>query len=290
MTLPLLVVLGLCFPPVAPTLQEGSAAHEVTEVELTLAEPAELKRLLKEHAAAEKTGDASKVAQSLQKLSGYGNEELVTPGLDGLKYRATKVDKAAAKQEAAELGLRDKKELERILQERETQVQAAAARLLGNFPKNKKVPGALVKAFNDKKTRKARPKVTAAAIHSLGKLGYRKVERDIYSEFKKNNQEDVARACVRYFGMIKTTDKSIVRTLCAELSAPEPGNVDSATNPPASYWAARWKSWNAIRRDVSWSLKEITGQVFKPAEGDHPGDTKKALDYVKKHAKRLGLK
>ena len=290
MTLRLILCLGLFLPTAIPTFQESAGGVDTAESKLARAEPAEAKRLLKEHAAAEKSDDAGLLARSLERLSGYDNEEFVEPALDGLRYRATKVDRAAAEQEAEELGLRDRKEIAQILLDREALVQGAAARLLGNFPENKKASGALVKVFKDKKIRKGKPQVTAAAIHSLGKLGYQKVERDVYSEFKRYGQEGVMRACVRYFGLIKTKDKSIVRTLCEELSAPEPGNVDSPTNPPASYWAARWKAWNAIRRDVSWALKEITGQVFKPQEGDHPGDTKKALDYVKENAKRLGLK
>ena len=45
-----------------------------------------------------------------------------------------------------------------------------------------------------------------------------------------------------------------------------------------------------FRRDVSWSLKQITGQVFEPAGGEHSGDTQKALDYIEKHKRELGLK
>ena len=98
------------------------------------------------------------------------------------------------------------------------------------------------------------------------------------------------RACVRYFGQIKSKDYSVARALCNELSAPEPANVNSASNPPAGYWEERWKVWNAIRGDVAWALKEITGQAFRPAEGEHAGDTKKALEYIKEHKKELGLK
>ena len=67
-------------------------------------------------------------------------------------------------------------------------------------------------------------------------------------------------------------------------------DVDSPDNPAAAYWATRWEMWAVIRRDVSWSLKQITGQVFVPAGGEHSGDTKKAIDYIKAHKRELGLK
>ena len=66
--------------------------------------------------------------------------------------------------------------------------------------------------------------------------------------------------------------------------------MHGANNPPASYWAAQWEIWSWTRRDVTWTLKQITGQVFQPAEGEHPSDCKKALDYVKEHKRELGLK
>ena len=66
--------------------------------------------------------------------------------------------------------------------------------------------------------------------------------------------------------------------------------INDASNPPAAFWASMWEQWNWTRRDVTWSLKQITGQVFQPAEGDHPSDAHKALEYVKAHKKELGLK
>ena len=97
------------------------------------------------------------------------------------------------------------------------------------------------------------------------------------------------RACTRYFGQVQSKDKGVVRQLCEMLDPPQPGG-DEANNPPASYWEARWEQWNWIRRDIAWALKEITGQAFQPADGDHPGDSKKALAWVRDNAKKLGLK
>jgi hypothetical protein len=276
--------------PAAGAQDPPPPEQETLESEITTADKAQVKQLLKAHAAAEKSGDAAKVKNALEAMIPFDNEEFVAPAIDDLRYKASKLDREAGKKEAAELGLRTRKEIAELVLERVVMVQSTAAYLLSNFPENTKATRALVKAFKDKKVEDDTPKVHAAAILALGRMGYRKIERDVFKKFKQYGEPDVRRACVRYFGLIKSRDKSIVRTLCEELAPPEPGNPDDPQNPPASFWAARWKAWSVTRREVTWALKEITGQVFRPQEGDHPGDTKKALDYIKEHAKELGLK
>lgn len=290
MGIQLVIYLLACSPLVLS--QDEKQADEAVPIEasVTTADALQSKRLLKDHAFNNKSGDSQALVAVLRKMSAFDNDEFIAAGKLGLGYRASKADKVEAKLEAEELGLRAKKEIEALVIERVSAVQAASAHLLGNFPGNKKVTSALARTFKDKEFRRHRPLACAAVISSMGKLGYRKAEPDIFSLCKRQPQPDVARSCVRYFGLIKTRDKSVVRYLCEELSAPEPASVHAASNPPAAYWEARWKTWNAIRRDVSWSLKQITGQVFRPTEGKHPSDKKKALEYVKRHAKELGLK
>ena len=98
------------------------------------------------------------------------------------------------------------------------------------------------------------------------------------------------KACTRYFGQIKSKDKSTVRMLCEMLTGPQPADVDDPSNPPASYWVARWKTWSIVRRDVMWSLEQITGQKFYAEDSERAGDSAKALKYVRDHGKRLGIK
>ena len=95
---------------------------------------------------------------------------------------------------------------------------------------------------------------------------------------------------MRYFGQLPTHDYKTVRKLCGLLDPPQPAAVDDRNNPPAGFWAAMWEQWSWTRRDVTWTLKQITGQVFRPAEGEHPSDSKKALDYIKQHKRELGLR
>jgi len=286
----LAITLFVCLPLGSRQEPPADTQPENVEEVVTTVEEAVAERLLKQHGEATRAGDSPGLVVVLRKMSAHDNASFAAPGLKSLGYRASKADKAAAKLEAEELGLKGKKELEAIENLRVSAVQAAAARLLGNQLGNKKVASALERLFRDKDLRKDRPEACAAVILSMGKLEVQKSEQDIFSLLKSNPQEDIARACVRYFGLIKTKDKSIVRTLCTELDAPAPADVNGGTNPPAGYWEQRWKTWNAIRRDVSWALKEITGQVFRPAEGDHPSDSRKALEYIKEHAKELGIR
>jgi hypothetical protein len=284
-----LVSLGLSLVLAAPAVCQKTTTDDELKPGITTAAPAELDLLLKKHAAAIESGDGLELMRALSEMASFDNAELAERACSGLTYRATKVDKDAVEAEGGELGTTSIKEIDALLEERVSGVQAAAARLLANFPGDKKAGAALLKAFSDKSVRKDRPRAHAAVIESLGKIGNRKVEGEVYKLFKSFDHEDLGRACVRYFGTIKTKDYSIVRTLCEKLAAPEPGNVDSPSNPPAAYWESQWKNWSAIRRDVSWALQEITGQVWRPTEGEHPGDSRVALEYVKEHKKELGL-
>ncbi|MCP3920619.1 MAG: hypothetical protein GY711_34265 [bacterium] len=277
----------VCFLFTAP-VRAQEPLEEPPKIEA--AGPAQLDLLMKKQEAALVAKDGAELMRVLDEMVSFNNPELAVVAREALSYKLTKVDKAAVEAQAEELGMRKKKEKKLLLFEREGAVQAAAARLLANFPGDKKASSALVKAFKDKRLRKDKPKALGAVILSLAQVGNRKVEPDVYKLFKAFEHEDIMRASVRYFGTIKTNDYSIVRALCEQLAAPEPGAVDSPSNPPGSYWASRWEKWSKIRRDVAWSLKELTGQVFRPAEGEHPGDSAKALSYIKDNKRKLGLK
>ena len=59
----------------------------------------------------------------------------------------------------------------------------------------------------------------------------------------------------------------------------EPANVDSPTNPPASYGKARWHSWAAWKGKVKDALFAITGQRFSTG--------KEAKAWLKENARKL---
>jgi hypothetical protein len=273
-----------------PCLQEDGAAPAKGEAPaVEPAQPDVLERLLDEHAAAEGAKDATLVQAALEKMRPYDNPELAKPALDALRYKGSSVDRKAAKAELDELGLTDRDAVEQRVLLRESQVRAAGARVLANQPLEVGAK-ALGKALADKQNQKERPLAVASIIDALGRLGDRGVEGEVEDLYQDYSDEAVVRAAVLYFGRVKTKDLGIVLLLCAELSAPVPESVDSAANPPADYWERRWKMWMAVRRDVSWALKEITGQVFAPAEGEHKGDAPKARDWVKANARELGLR
>jgi hypothetical protein len=58
-------------------------------------------------------------------------------------------------------------------------------------------------------------------------------------------------------------DKRFSRMLAEQIDEPKAGDVNSPSNPPASYWEARWKGWKAMEAPVQRALKSLTGQEFK---------------------------
>ena len=216
------------------------------------------------------------------------------PALDALidylgSGRTSLLYKKLVKETAKQLGIQSRTKIAKMTARSEADVQASAARLLGNIP-GKDSTASLMKALKDKKLGSDKPLVLTAVIDALGRLGHVKAEPMVKSEFRKFREENVHRACVIYFGRIETKDRDVVRALCEQLESPQPANVDSASNPPASYWKERWRVWQVTRRDVSWALQEITGQRFQPGEGGQPGDGEKALRWLEENGKKLGIK
>ncbi|MFT4542460.1 MAG: hypothetical protein ACI835_004928 [Planctomycetota bacterium] len=250
----------------------------------------ELTTLLSSHRKAKKSQDARNLRVAIEAMLAFDNPELLPVACEALTYKLTKVDKAVSKVEADELGLVKRDEIAGLYLARESMVQQSAALLLANFPGEKQATKVLGRAFKNKALREDKPKVYANVIHSLGALGYTKIHKDVASLFRKYKNENITRACVRYFGQVRTRDRSVVRTLCEELQAPAPASVDGASNPPASYWESKWKMWSALRRDVSWALKEITGETFLPTEGDIKGDRDRALAWLKKSGAKHGIR
>ena len=286
----LALVLPLLLPLAAA--QDPAPAPGDTTTDPAPPAPAEasvLAELLSAHEAALETDDALLVAASLQAMWPHTNEELVDPAKDGLRYRVSRVDKAAIDTEMEELGLRDRDDEQRLRAEREAVVQAAAATLLGNFD-TRTASSALKRVLGDKDVRDEKPAYLAAAIESLGRVGYGRVEKDVLGEFRRFGDPAVMRACVRYFGSLPTRAYSTVRMLCEELRPPEPADPHAAETPPASYWEMRWGQWREYRQDVTWALREITGQEFQLAVNGHAGDTELALEYIREHKRELGLR
>ncbi len=110
----------------------------------------------------------------------------------------------------------------------------------------------------------------AAAIEALGRLGvagsFDAVKRLAEAmlrdpEMRNRYAPPILRASVRYFGLTK--EKRAVSFLIEHVDEPKPADPSSGTNPPESYWKARHECWGAMRWDVGWALKEITGKEFE---------------------------
>jgi hypothetical protein len=64
-----------------------------------------------------------------------------------------------------------------------------------------------------------------------------------------------------YFRLM-ATDKRPCKMLGLWLDEPRPGNVNDGSNPPASWWQARWTLWNKTKPGAVAALEAITGQHF----------------------------
>ena len=259
------------------------------EVEVTTATADDVALLVEVHAQAKGDKDGARLAQVLAQMSGHDNPEFKPLALDAIRYRASPVDKRAAKDLAEELGTTSRKDVERLVLEREARVQSAAAHVLANHPGDRAVLKVLERAFGDKRLRRDKPTVVAALIFAFGRLRHDEVEEEVVRELSRSSTREVTRASVRYLGQLPTKSFDHVRQLCELLEPPQPASVDHPDNPPAGFWAGAWETWSWTRRDVTWSLKQITGQVFRPAEGDHPSDYQAAIAYIEEHRERLGL-
>ncbi|MHC5009868.1 MAG: hypothetical protein ACYTG6_02835 [Planctomycetota bacterium] len=79
-----------------------------------------------------------------------------------------------------------------------------------------------------------------------------------------------------------TKDKRLCRFLAEEIDEPVAGAVNAPTNPPASWWEARWHMWNGIKAEVVETLEVLTGQEFK--------DTESARTWFEENEREFGFK
>ncbi len=158
-------------------------------------------------------------------------------------------------------------------------VRAAAVEALGklDFPATRK---ALLRILGGKGLTKD-PLVLLAGLDALDRLGYHPVFFQTLSDLFEKTWDMASpgvpqQKIIRLFA--KGKEKRAFRLLVDHLDEPRPADVNSASNPPASWWEKRWKAWRYWRGDVKAALREITGVEFSRAE------------FYKKWARRLGRK
>ncbi len=158
-------------------------------------------------------------------------------------------------------------------------VRAAAVEALGklDFPRTRK---ALLKILGGRGLTKD-PLVLLAALDALDRLGYHPIFFQTLSDLFEKTWDMASpgvpqQKILRLFA--KGKEKRAFRLLVDHLDEPRPSDVNSASNPPASWWEKRWKAWHYWRGDVKAALREITGVEFSRAE------------FYKKWARRMGRK
>lgn len=281
----ILAPLALPLPAAAQEPVEADVRGEAKVVE---ASELRVEALLEDWKDADKSGDAMAVAAVLLDMAAHSNEDFVKPALDGLKYRASRFDRKAAEEEVEAMGLEGKQaEMDRV-RERESAVHAAAATLLGSAKSDRNVK-ALRKRLADEEYREGRPEAVRAMVDALGRLGDRDSGELILDILEEWGDPKVSQACVIWFGQVRSRSFEHACFLARQLKGPAPEWVDDPNNPPAEYWEKRWKVWQLLRRDVTWSLQQITGQAFAAQEGDAPGDSERALKWLEEHRDEIGL-
>jgi hypothetical protein len=112
---------------------------------------------------------------------------------------------------------------------------------------------------------KKRPEVQAAVLQAMGRAGIEldaKQYDEVESLWRRQPNARTVSLIAEYFAAVKT-DKRPLRLLAEALDEPIAGSVNSPSNPPASYWEARWKMWQATKPHVQAAIRAITGQNFE---------------------------
>ena len=128
--------------------------------------------------------------------------------------------------------------------------------------------------FDDAKTRllkllRARrmledPTRLHAALRTLAKIGWTRRGyqqlRDLFDDVESDTKKEILRAFaaqkeVRAFSLF-----------VEHFDEPRPKSVNSPTNPPASYWKAKYQEWKKLEAVVRKGLRQITGKEFASAD------------------------
>ena len=159
-------------------------------------------------------------------------------------------------------------------------VRQAAALAIGNQPA--KQARSALQLLLKKTSITSEPNVTAAIIKAIDKSSYQAKD---YKTFKSLFERSLAdQRCVaaqiailEMFGHHKEVEAA--QYLSMHIDAPAPAWVDDPSNPPASYWEARYKNWQKWRNQLKEALFQITGQRF--------ASNKEARAWLKKNRNKL---
>jgi hypothetical protein len=114
----------------------------------------------------------------------------------------------------------------------------------------------------------ANPQVHAGLIRGLNKVGYSRKEYKVIAEVLESDY-DTERVPVHeaILDLVKDhAEQQAIPMLLRNIGEPNAADVNSAENPPAEYWKARWHSWSVWKGKVKDALFAITGQRFSTAK------------------------
>lgn len=152
------------------------------------------------------------------------------------------------------------KVLSPLLTRGEHPVRRRAAEAMGLMRTKKAIPH-LEKAMRSQKNR-GEADIMDALGSSIGLCADPK--KSVFKSHGRNfesGSKELKRAIVLMFGHAR--DRASLPLLAKWLEAPKPENPDSASNPPASYWKARYMEWNFIKKRVKWAIWNITGELLE---------------------------
>ena len=147
-------------------------------------------------------------------------------------------------------------------------VRKRAAEALSLQPAKQAQPAILKLLEGKGKQGKPAPPVMVSLVDGLSRVGYRPkdwkllekmFERD-YAAERVPLQEAIINLVIAH------KETQAIDMLLENLDEPAPVDVDSPTNPPASYWEARWKAWRVWRPRVKEAVFVLTGQKFSTAQ------------------------
>lgn len=147
--------------------------------------------------------------------------------------------------------------LAKALRDSSPDVRAYAAMALGKQAcRDARTP--LRRALLDGRNR-ASPKVLVAVLEAFVALKASPSLREMtkrFDQLPKEVQKGIVRA-LRWWRKSETVD-----FLARYIDVPNPKNVDSPTNPPASYWKKKRIAWEYWSDDLMDTLHHLTGEEF----------------------------
>lgn len=144
-------------------------------------------------------------------------------------------------------------------------IRKRAAELLAQQPARQARPELLRLLRSDRV--KDQPSVLAALVAGLSRCDYQRDDWQLVDNlFEKEFGADRVPLQEAILDLVaRCREKQAIDLLLRHIDEPRPADVDDPANPPAEYWEARWKAWQAWRSRVKEALFALTGQRFSTA-------------------------